>query len=42
MSQVERWLPVVGSGECYAVSDHGLVRSLDRVKGKYRKGVISS
>lgn len=35
----ERWLPVVGYEKCYEVSDHGRVRSLDRVVKHARYGV---
>jgi hypothetical protein len=36
---VEEWLPVVGYEGFYEVSDHGRVRSLDRVS-TYRTGVV--
>lgn len=40
----ERWLPAVGYEGLYAVSDHGRVRSLDRVDsiGRNRRGLILS
>jgi len=30
-SASERWLPVVGYEDIYEVSDHGRVRSVDRI-----------
>lgn len=40
-SDVERWLPVVGYEGCYEVSNHGRVRSINRVvSGRRRPGRI--
>lgn len=34
----ERWVPVIGYEGCYEVSDHGSVRSLDRVVKSHHHG----
>lgn len=37
----ERWLPVVGFEGLYEVSDHGRVRSLDRIVSKLARGRLT-
>lgn len=37
VSTPERWLPVVGYEGAYEASDHGRVRSVDRIGGRGRK-----